>query len=84
MILYVQTNNAIYERCSSGPADDGDYHCRGTENITDVDILQQLSWLEGDDLNYDKGGYGSGLDEHKDDRGDLDGVVLDSISCTGD
>ena len=38
-------------------------------------FLEQLSWLEGDDLNYNNGGYGSGLDEHKDDRGDLDGVV---------
>jgi len=77
MILYVQTNNAIYEECpiSSGPADDGDYNCRGTENITNVDILQQLSWLEGDDNNRGEGGYGSGLDEHKDDRGQIDGVV---------
>ncbi len=76
MILYVQTNNAIYDRCDSGiPEVDGEYRCRGTENITSVDILQQLSWLEGDDLNKNKGGYGSGLDEHKDDRGDLDGVV---------
>ena len=76
MILYVQTNNAIYDRCESGiPEVDGEYKCRGTENITSVDILQQLSWLEGDDLNYGNGGYGSGLDEHKDDRGDLDGVV---------
>lgn len=76
MILYVQTNNAIYDRCDSGiPEVDGEYRCRGTENITSVDILQQLSWLEGDDLNYGSGGYGSGLDEHKDDRGDIDGVV---------
>ena len=77
MILYVQTNNAIYEECpiSSGPADDGDYNCRGTENIPNDDILQQLSWLEGDDNNRGEGGYGSGLDEHKDDRGQIDGVV---------
>ena len=76
MILYVQTNNAIYDSCDSGiPEVDGEYRCRGTENITSVGILEQLSWLEGDDLNDNKGGYGSGLDEHKDDRGDLDGVV---------
>ncbi len=73
MILYVQTNNAIYERCESGPADDGDYDCRGTENITDVDILKQLSWLEGDDLNYGNGGYGSGLEE-----------FASLITCAGD
>ena len=50
MILYVQTNNAIYDSCDSGiPEVDGDYRCRGTENITSVGILEQLSWLEGDD-----------------------------------
>ena len=70
MILYVQTDNAIHKECQSGPPP-----CRGTENITNIDILQQLSWLEGDDNNRNAGGYGAGLDEHKDDRGDKDGVV---------
>ena len=70
MILYVQTDNAIDKECQSDPPP-----CRGTENITSIDILQQLSWLEGDDNNQNAGGYGAGLDEHKDDRGDKDGVV---------
>ena len=62
-ILYVQTNNA---------ATGNEY---GDENITDANILQQLSWLEGDDRNKGKGGYQSGLDQYKDDRGTLDGVI---------
>jgi predicted RND superfamily exporter protein len=62
-ILYIQTNNA---------ATGNEY---GTENITDEHILQQLSWLEGDDRNKGKGGYQSGLDQYKDDRGEIDGVI---------
>ena len=62
-ILYVQTNNAAT----------GAEH--GIENITDVNILQQMSWLEGDDENSGNGGYQSGLDEQKDDRGTQDGII---------
>tara|TARA_B100001142_G_scaffold1623_1_gene1675 strand:+ start:806 stop:3964 length:3159 start_codon:yes stop_codon:yes gene_type:complete len=62
-ILYVQTNNA---------ATGNEY---GDENITDANILQQLSWLEGDDKNFGKGGYQSGLDPYKSDRGEDDGVI---------
>ena len=62
-ILYIQTNNAATESE------------RGDENITDANILQQLSWLEGDDKNFAKGGYQSGLDQYKDDRGEIDGVI---------
>jgi predicted RND superfamily exporter protein len=62
-ILYVQTNNAAT----------GAEH--GNENITDVNILQQMSWLEGDDENSGNGGYQSGLDEQKNDRGTQDGII---------
>ncbi|MDB4602606.1 MMPL family transporter [Euryarchaeota archaeon] len=62
-ILYIQTNNA---------ATGNEY---GTENITDEHILQQLSWLEGDDRNKAKSGYQSGLDKYKNDRGEIDGVI---------
>ena len=62
-ILYIQTDNAAT----------GAEH--GDENITDANILQQLSWLEGDDRNKGKGGYQSGLDQYKDDRGEIDGVI---------
>ena len=63
-ILYVQTDNAI-----------ADPSFRGVENITHVDILEQISWIEGDDQNRGIGGYQSGLDYNKGDRGDIDGVV---------
>jgi predicted RND superfamily exporter protein len=62
-ILYIQTNNA-----ATGTE-------RGDENITDVNILSQLSWLEGDDNNRLAGGYQDGLDTYKDDRGRNDGVI---------
>lgn len=62
-ILYVQTDNA-----ASGNE-------RGDENITDVNILSQLSWLEGDDNNRGEGGYQDGIDTYKDDRGRNDGVI---------
>ena len=57
VILYVQTNNAAI----------GSKH--GSENITDAEILNQISWIEGDDNNADAGGYGRGLDYNKEDRG---------------
>tara|TARA_B100001778_G_scaffold291368_1_gene261349 strand:- start:1992 stop:5054 length:3063 start_codon:yes stop_codon:yes gene_type:complete len=62
-ILYIQTDNA-----ASGNE-------RGDENITDVNILSQLSWLEGDDNNRGEGGYQDGIDTYKDDRGRNDGVI---------
>ena len=62
-ILYIQTDNA-----ATGNE-------RGNENITDVNILSQLSWLEGDDNNRLAGGYQDGLDTYKDDRGRNDGVI---------
>ena len=62
-ILYIQSDNA-----ATGNE-------RGDENITDVNILSQLSWLEGDDNNRGAGGYQDGLDTYKDDRGRNDGVI---------
>lgn len=72
MILYFQTDNAIERNCEAGESPP---NCRGTENITSVEILSQISWLESDDKNRGLGGYQAGLDEHKDDRGDIDGVI---------
>ena len=62
-ILYIQTDNA-----ATGNE-------RGEENITDINILNQLSWLEGDDNNRGEGGYQDGLDTYKEDRGRNDGVI---------
>ncbi len=59
VILYVQTDNA-----ATGAE-------KGIENITDANILNQISWIEGDDNNVNQGGYGKGLDYNKEDRGSL-------------
>ena len=59
VILYVQTNNA-----ATGNE-------KGTENITDANILNQISWIEGDDNNANQGGFGRGLDYNKNDRGSV-------------
>jgi predicted RND superfamily exporter protein len=57
VILYVQTDNA-----AEGAQN-------GVENITDANILNQISWIEGDDNNAGESGYGKGLDYNKEDRG---------------
>ena len=44
VILYVQTNNA-----AEGPD-------HGLENITDASVLNQISWIEGDDNNAGESG----------------------------
>ena len=64
VLLYIHTDNAI-----------DDESRRGSENITDVAILQQISFLEGDDDNKEMGRYARGIDWNKDDRGTQDGVV---------
>jgi predicted RND superfamily exporter protein len=63
VMLYIHTDNAI-----ENPNE------RGSENVTDVAILTQLSYLEGDDESL-QGNYQRGLDWNKEDRGREDGVV---------
>lgn len=70
MILYVQTNNAAKGSES------------GSENITDADILSQISWIEGDDNNKGNGVLKQGLDFNKEDRGALACSTPDS-GCDG-
>ncbi|MAU29918.1 MAG: hypothetical protein CMA26_02260 [Euryarchaeota archaeon] len=63
VIIYFQTGNAkasISERTD--------------ENITSVDVLSQMSWIEGDDTSGE-GTFDRGLDWDKGDRGTNDGVV---------
>ena len=64
VLLYIHTDNAIADPSN-----------RGTENVTSVEILTQISWIEGDDMNSNAGGYKHGLDRNKSDRGVEDGVV---------
>ena len=44
-------------------------------NITNVDILHEISWIEGDDENIGDSSTGRGLDWDKTDHGDQDGVL---------
>ena len=57
IVLLHHTNNAIEDQSS-----------RGSENVTDVNILTQISWIEGDDMNSNSG-VKHGLDRNKSDRG---------------
>ena len=70
VILYIQTNNA-----AKGSQN-------GIENITDANILNQISWIEGDDNNINEGGYRKGLDYNKNDRGSL-ACNLPNTGCDG-
>ncbi|RAH15746.1 MAG: hypothetical protein CMB56_002740 [Methanobacteriota archaeon] len=60
-LVYVQTNNALY----------GDENA----NITNQNILREISWVEGDSENIGESSTKRGLDYKKDDRGKEDGVV---------
>jgi len=60
-VIYIQTPNAF----STGD----------TTNITDEAILNEISWIEGDDRNIDGDSTGRGLDYDKDDHGRNDGVL---------
>ena len=63
VMIYMQTHNAIHDSSQ-----------RTDENITSVDGLKQMSWIEGDDSS--PGGiYQRGLDWDKSDRGLNDGVI---------
>ena len=65
-IIYIQTPNAENTKGVANPS---------MVNITDVNYLREISWVEGDDEN--KGGTftQSGIDEFKDDQGRKDGVL---------
>ncbi len=60
-LIYIQTNNALY----------GDENA----NVTNENILRELSWVEGDDENIGESATRRGIDYKKDDRGREDGVV---------
>ena len=61
-IIYVQTPNAL--------------NTADQVNITDVNYLREISWVEGDDENANgAGSTGRGIDYSKDDHGRDDGVL---------
>ena len=61
-IIYIQTNNA---QLGNGEGND----------ITDKNILEEISWIEGDDDNFGNGIYDRGIDWDKDDHGENDGIL---------
>ncbi|PDH26053.1 MAG: hypothetical protein CND85_03630 [Marine Group II euryarchaeote MED-G33] len=70
VMLYIHTDNAIHG-ATRGTCEEID-NCE--HNVTSVTVLNQLSYLEGDD-DSGQGNYARGLDWDKDDRGRNDGVV---------
>ena len=60
-VIYIQTANAF------NPNDN--------TNITNEAILNEISWIEGDDRNIDGDSTGRGMDYDKDDHGRNDGVL---------
>jgi hypothetical protein len=60
-VIYIRTPNAF------NPND--------TTNITNEAILNEISWIEGDDRNIDGDSTGRGMDYDKDDHGRNDGVL---------
>lgn len=71
VMLYIHTANAIEDEGRRGTCDEAD-DCE--YNVTSVNVLKQLSYLEGDDVSG-QGNYARGLDWDKEDRGRNDGVV---------
>ncbi|MDG1525699.1 MAG: MMPL family transporter, partial [Candidatus Thalassarchaeaceae archaeon] len=70
VMLYIHTDNAI-DGATRGTCEEID-NCE--HNVTSVTVLNQLSYLEGDD-DSGQGNYARGLDWDKEDRGRNDGVV---------
>ena len=60
-VIYIQTPNA--------------YDTTYTQNITAEQILNEISWVEGDDRNIDGDSTGRGIDYDKSDGGKNDGVL---------
>lgn len=64
-IIYIQTRNA----------ENPDIFTNETSNITNVDILHEISWIEGDDERRAPGLDNNGIDSDKEDHGRNDGVL---------
>ena len=64
-IIYIQTRNA----------ENPDIFTNETSNITNVDILHEISWIEGDDEKRAPGLDNNGMDWDKLDHGRNDGVL---------
>ena len=70
-IIYIKTNNADPNLDENG----NPMWIKGEDNITDKAILEEISWVEGDDRNVGGDSISRGIDYDKDDHGRNDGVL---------
>ncbi|MDP6334264.1 MAG: MMPL family transporter [Candidatus Poseidoniaceae archaeon] len=70
-IIYIQSNNADPKLDEKGRP----MWVQGEDNITDKAILEEISWVEGDDRNIGGDSISRGIDYDKDDHGRNDGVL---------
>ena len=70
-IIYIKTNNADPTLDENGKP----MWVKGEDNITDKSILEEISWVEGDDRNIGGDSISRGIDYDKSDHGRNDGVL---------
>lgn len=70
-IIYIKTNNADPTLDENGKP----MWTKGEDNITDKSILEEISWVEGDDRNIGGDSISRGIDYDKNDHGRNDGVL---------
>jgi len=69
-VIYITTPNIKF------PCENDCFEPENDENnVSNVNILREISWIEGDDENANSGFLSSGIDPIKDDRGREDGVL---------
>ena len=70
-VIYIKSNNA------DPPLDENDQPewDKGETNITDKEVLEIISWVEGDDRNVGGDSISRGIDYDKTDNGRNDGVL---------
>ena len=71
-VIYIQTDNAVPK---TNPETGQPEWVKGETNITEKSILEEISWVEGDDRNIGGDSISRGIDYDKDDHGRNDGVL---------
>ena len=71
-VIYIQTDNAVPK---NNPETGQPEWVKGETNITEKSILEEISWVEGDDRNIGGDSISRGIDYDKDDHGRNDGVL---------
>lgn len=71
-VIYIQTDNAVPK---INPETGQPEWVKGETNITEKSILEEISWVEGDDRNIGGDSISRGIDYDKDDHGRNDGVL---------